>query len=215
MSEEAIKTFEVDLSDGRTMEIDGPADATEKELLRALTEQLPPEIINVEKTKNTPLGVMLRRSSLEYREDETAEERGERLWGKISGDEVGTGEGIFRAYGQGGAFGWMDELTAEGAAALATLANEYQRIVMMNCATYIYRANAANLKNSANKAPGPPAAQNLPARCIPALRPQARASPQCRHRRAAKWRLVLAWLLERALYTGLVLRKMTYSRKLE
>ena len=82
MSEEAIKTFDVDLSDGRTMEIDGHADATEEELLRALTEQLPPEILNVEKTKNTPLGVMLRRSFLEYREDETAEERGERLGGK-------------------------------------------------------------------------------------------------------------------------------------
>ena len=125
MSEEAIKTYEVDLSDGRTAEIDGPANATEEELLRALTEQLPPEILNVEKTKNTPLGIMLRRSFLEYREDETAEERGERLGGKISGDEVGTGEGILRAYGQGGGFGWMDELTAEGAAALATLANKY------------------------------------------------------------------------------------------
>ena len=55
MSEEAIKTYEVDLSDGRTAEIDGPANATEEELLRALTEQLPPEIINVEKTKNTPV----------------------------------------------------------------------------------------------------------------------------------------------------------------
>jgi len=125
MNKEALETFEVDLSDGRTAEIDGPANATEEELLRALKEQLPPEVVDIEKTKNSALGIMLRRSYLEYREDETAEQRGERLGGRISGDEVGTGEGLLRAYGQGGGFGWADELTAQGAAALATLANKY------------------------------------------------------------------------------------------
>lgn len=81
--------------------------------------------LSVARSKNDAFGDYLRSEAMKPREGESEQDRAIRLGGQITdkNTNVGTGEGMARAYLQGGTFGGGDEVVAAGTAALDALIN--------------------------------------------------------------------------------------------
>jgi hypothetical protein len=121
-----MATFEITGPDGSVYRIDAPEGASafdaRQKLFSNLAEQLPPQDIEVARTKNDAFGKYLRTVAAEPKEGETPEQHQQRLYGKISQQQdVSVPGGLARQYLQGGTFGYGDEIVGGATASLDAL----------------------------------------------------------------------------------------------
>jgi hypothetical protein len=113
--------------DGTKVKVNAPEGASQVDVLNYAFEQfsqsMDPIALRNAQTKNDAFGEFLRARVSQPREGETEAQTFQRLYGGLNPD-VGTGEGMARAYTQGSMFGGGDEFVAAGAAGLNLLAGK-------------------------------------------------------------------------------------------